>query len=240
MWIIFGVQMFVILLFFILGWVIRSKQAYWLISGFANRPKEEQQQLIENGYPQKSGLLLQVTAVGMLLLLPLIFTSFKYAIEVQYGFMLVFLLGGAIYLSKYELPKKRKRSYIISTSLFVVTNALVIGLMFLGYQDYQLISQNDRIEITGVYGDKWKTGDIQQVELMEQMPKVTMRQNGFGLPTMAKGKFKVSGYGSCLLFIRKDSSPYLYIKLKDQKIFINGENPEQTKEWYQELSTKKE
>ena len=83
----------------------KEKGGYGLISGFANRPKEEQEQLISNGYPQKMGGLLIVTAIGMIILLPLMFTSFKYVMEVQFGFMIVFLLGGIIYLSKYEVPK---------------------------------------------------------------------------------------------------------------------------------------
>lgn len=235
MWVLIGVQLFVIFLFFLLGWAMRSKKAYWLLSGFATRPKEEQQELIENGYPQKSGALLQLTAVGMALLLPLLFTDYKFAIEVQYGFMLTFLLGGLVYLSKYEIPRKRKRSYIISTSLLVVTLSFVVGLYLLGYQDYELHAKKDSFEITGMYGDEWANEEIVQIQLLEKMPKVTSKQNGFGLATLAKGQFKVQGYGSSLLFIKKDISPYLYIELKNKKIFINHENPEQTREWYEEL-----
>jgi hypothetical protein len=70
------------------------------------------------------------------------------------------------------------------------------------------------------------------------MPEVTYKQNGFGLATMAKGKFKVKGYGSCLLFIRKDSTPILYIELNNKKIFINGANSEKTQKWYDEITVK--
>ena len=55
MWGLFIVQVIVILLFILLGWAIRKKEGYWLISGFANRPKEEQEQLISNRYPTKVG-----------------------------------------------------------------------------------------------------------------------------------------------------------------------------------------
>jgi DMSO/TMAO reductase YedYZ heme-binding membrane subunit len=36
------------------------------------------------------------TAIGMTILLPLALTSFKFSMEVQFGFMLFFLLGGLI------------------------------------------------------------------------------------------------------------------------------------------------
>jgi hypothetical protein len=236
MWVLIFVQLFVIVLFLILGWAIRSKKKYSLLSGFATRSKEEQQELIENGFPQKCGALLQLTALGMLLLLPILFTDFKFAIELQYGFMLVLLLGGFVYLSKYEIPRKRKRSYIISTIFLVVTLSFVVGLYILGYQDYNLVTKKDTFEITGMYGDEWELENIQQIELLEKMPKVLSKQNGFGMATMAKGHFNVKGYGSSLLFINKDSSPYLYIELKNKRIFINNEDSNQTKKWYEELS----
>jgi hypothetical protein len=235
MWFLIAVQLFVIVLLFMIGWAIRNMKTYWMISGFENRSKEEQQQLIQNGLPQKIGSLLITTAVGMVVLLPLLFTSFKYAIEVQFGFMIVFLLGGLIYLSKYEIPKKRKRSYLINSVLFVVVIGFISATMFLGYQDHKLIPKNDSFEITGMYGDEWKYQDILRVELMEEMPEVTWKQNGFGLSTMAKGYFKVKEYGSSLLFIHKNSSPYLYIELKNKKIFVNGHDSKQTRYWYEQL-----
>ena len=238
MWFLFGIQLLLVLLFFLIGWVLRYKKAYWLISGFATRPKEEQQQLIENGYPQKIGTLMISTAIAMLVLLPLIFTPFRYTIEIQFGFMLVFLLGGLIYLSKYEVPNKRKRSYIISTSFLIAMISFVSVLMFLGYQDYQLITKQGSFEITGVYGEEWLYEDIKRIELMEELPEVTLRQNGFGLATMSKGLFKVKGYGSSLLFIRKDSSPYLYIELTNKTIFINSQDSKQTQIWFEELNQK--
>lgn len=237
MWVLIGVQLFTIGLFFLLGWAIRSKKAYSLISGFATRSPEEQQQLIENGFPQKTGALLQITAVGMLLLLPLVFTGFKFAMEFEFGFMLLFLLGGFVYLSKFEIQKKRKRSYILSTSIFVVITGFVVGLYILGYQEYELITKDRSFKITGMYGNEWEIKDIKRIELLEEMPKVTSKQNGFGLATLAKGYFTVTGYGRSLLFIKKDYPPYLYIELSDKKIFINNDNPDITKQWYDELNT---
>ena len=81
---------------------------------------------------------------------------------------------------------------------------------------------------------------LSSIELMDHLPEVTVRTNGVGLPTLSKGHFKVTGYGSSLLFIQKGSSPYIYIELKDKKIFINDKDPEQTRLWYQQLSEKME
>lgn len=238
MWGLFIVQVIVILLFLLLGWAIRKKEGYWLISGFATRPKEEQEQLISNRYPQKVGGLLIITAFGMFILLPLMFTSFKYATEVQFGFMAIFLMAGIIYLTKYEVPKKRQRSYIISISLFILVVGGISGISYFSYQGYELVTKKDSFEITGMYGDEWAYEDIASIELMDNLPEVTVRTNGVGLPTLSKGHFKVTGYGRSLLFIQKGSSPYIYIEMKDRKIFINDKDPELTRLWYQQISEK--
>ena len=38
------------------------------------------------------------------------------------------------------------------------------------------------------------------------------------------------------LYIYRNSSPYLKIKLKDKYVFINGEKPDITKEYYEEIN----
>jgi hypothetical protein len=232
------IQFFMIVLFLFFSWGIVKKEWYWLISNFNGRPKDEQQQLIKNGYPQRVGKLMAATAAGMAILLPLSFTSFQYSIEVQFGFMIIFLLGGLIYLSKYDLKEKRRRSYIFSTLLAAGTIGLTVGLYFVGYQSFELKDYENTFEITGMYGGEWEYGEIQHIELLDEMPEVTWKQNGFGLATMAKGQFKVKDYGSSLLFIHKGSSPYLFIQLDNNKIFINSKNPAETEEWYHILSNK--
>ena len=233
-----GIQLFMIVLFLFFGWAIVQKEWYWLISNFNGKSKDEQQQLIQNGYPQRVGKLMAATAAGMLILLPLSFTSFQYSIEVQFGFMMVFLLGGLIYLSKYEIKEKRKRSYIFSSLLAIGTIGFIVGLTFVGYKDFELMDYEDSFEITGMYGGEWKYAEIRHVELLEEMPEVTWKQNGFGLATMAKGQFKVKDFGSSLLFIHKGSPPYLFIETDNDKIFINSKIPTITEGWYEILSKK--
>lgn len=228
-------QIAVIALFLILGWAVRFKKAYWLISGFALRPEEEKETLIDNRYPQKIGSLLIGTAIGMLVFLPLSFTEFRFGTEAQFGFMLVVLFGGLIYLSRYEVPAKRKRSYIFAIILAIVTLGPLVYLTVSSHKGYEMALAEDSFEISGMYGDEWDYEDIQSVQLLEEMPEVTWRQNGIGLPTLAQGHFKVTRYGSSLLFIQKDHTPILYIKLKDEQIFVNSKDSAETQSWYEEL-----
>lgn len=235
MLLLFFIQFAVALILLGLGWLILYKKAYSLISSFHSRPEAEKEQLIQNGYPDKTGKMLMGAGLGILILMPLLFTGFVYALEVQIVFMLVFLLGGFIYLSKYEVAAKRKKSYIISTSVFIVTIGFVSVLTYLGYQDINMVLKDDTFEVKGVYGDEWSYADVYRVELLTEMPKVELRKNGFGMPTMSKGYFIVEGYGSSLLYIYKGKAPYLYVEVGDEKLFLNAESESETKKWYDQL-----
>lgn len=106
------------------------------------------------------------------------------------------------------------------------------------YQKYCHL-QVDSNEITGMYGQSWEIGNIQKVTLLEEMPEVLSKENGFGLATISKGHFNVRSYGSSLLFVHKQS-PYILIEMNQKPIFINGENPAQTQLWYEQLKKKME
>lgn len=237
MWVHIIVQLMVIGVFLLFGWAVKYKEQYELLSGFNTRSEAEQRELIERGYPQKTGSLLIYTAVGMLLLFPLLFTSFPYASEVQYGFMILFLLGGFFYLSRFELPAKRKKSLWFGSIFSIIVIGFIIGLYYIGYQPNELIVKENTFEIKGMYGDEWNLGDIEKIEILNEMPQVNYKENGFGIGNLSKGRFYVEAYGSSLLYIRH-TSPYLLIDLKEKPIFINGENVEQTQRWYEQLMEK--
>ncbi len=150
--------------------------------------------------------------------------------------MLVFLLGGIIYLSRYEVPAKRKKSYIISSGIAAFTFVSIGVLMYFGYQDADIIFKKEGFEITGMYGEEIAYEDIQKVELLEEMPKATVKVDGFGMSKIAKGRFKLVGYGTSLLFIQKGIPPYLHIETKDGHLFINSDNPEKTRSWEKKLA----
>lgn len=234
MGILIGIQLFIIVLLVVMGWLIRYKKMYGIISGFSARTDEEQQILIENGYPQKTGMLLFITGLGMLILMPLSFTAFSYIIEVQFGYMLLVLMLGSIYLVKFDLPQKRKKYYILHTGLFIVVAGFILVLSFMGYQQNKLVISDETFEITGMYGDAWKLEDISEIKLLNEMPEVKAKLNGFGTSSISKGLFKVEEYGNSLLFIQK-GTPILYIKVNDKQLFLNSKSPEQTEQWYMEL-----
>ncbi|MCT8136760.1 DUF3784 domain-containing protein [Anaerobacillus sp. CMMVII] len=99
------VQLLTIAMFLLFGWLILKKEMYGLISGFAMKSEEEQQELINNGYPQASakGLLNS----GYILLIGLLLALFKvpFVIELSWAVMLVYLFGYLLSINKLEAKK---------------------------------------------------------------------------------------------------------------------------------------
>jgi hypothetical protein len=232
---IFWTQVILIILFALFAYLILKRRSYLFISGFATRPKEEQQQLIENGYPQGVGRMFLLIAAGLLLLMPLGLTGFRYTFEVQVAFMMLLLFGGLIILSRREVPHKRKRALLISVIMTIVVIGGTAALLFTGAKQPDVTFSGSAVEISGMYGEEIPYSDIRSAKLLETMPKIRYKENGFGFADYAKGHFSVEGHGSSLLFVDSKQTPILLIQTTDRPIFITGVNPEETESWYTEL-----
>ncbi|KZE37004.1 hypothetical protein AV656_10490 [Bhargavaea cecembensis] len=235
---IFWTQAFLIILFSLFAYLILKRRSYLFISGFATRPEEEQQQLIDNGYPQGVGRMFLMIAAGLLLLMPLGLTGFRYTFEVQMAFMMLVLFGGFIILSRREVPHKRKRALLTS----VILTAVVIGgtsaLLFTGARQPDVTFGESAMEISGMYGEKIRYRDIRSAELLDTMPTVRYKENGFGFADFSKGHFSVEGHGSSLLFVDSKQTPILLIETSGRPVFLTGSEPEETKSWHNRLQDK--
>jgi hypothetical protein len=207
-----------------------------LISGFANRPKEEQEELIKRGFPQAVRRLMLYSTLILLAILILSLFRIPWVIEAGFGVLLIYTLVGSVYIQKYELEHKRKKAYWVTGSIAGVTLALVAGLGIWGVWPQHLAVEGETVSITGMYGVQFPVNEIEQVKLLDELPTVELRTNGFALHGVLKRDFRLKAYGTARLFIRGQHTPVLYIKAKDKQIFINHTDQDQVYQWYRELS----
>ncbi|MBS4196753.1 DUF3784 domain-containing protein [Lederbergia citri] len=219
-----------------LTYLIVKKKEYSLISGFLNRPKEEQEYLIQNGYIEAVGKILKVSfylfATTFLVgLLPI-----PYGFEIGIVLFLIVLLGGLIWLQKYEIPQKRKKMYWITSSIMAVTVALVGGLTIAGLVDNEVTVSHEAFKISGMYGVEWPIEEIKSVELLDTLPEVITKTNGYASSGQLKGHFQLEEpYGSGLLFVNKKNPPYLYVETNKDFLILNRKNIEDTRTIYESL-----
>lgn len=220
-----------------LTYLIAKKKDYMLLSGFHRRPEEEQEYLHESGYLDAMGKLLTITfwifvAVFILGLLPI-----PFGFELGIGLFLIILLGGLIWVQRYEMPHKRKKMTWITAGISGATLALIIGTIGYGYLNNDVQVNHDTFEITGSYGVEWKIDHIESVELLDALPEVEMKTNGFAAGNLLKGKFRLEEpYGIGRLFIdKKANTPVLYVATKDDYVMVNRAKDNDIKSIYKQL-----
>lgn len=88
----------------------------------------------------------------------------------------------------------------------------------------------------GGYKCSINIGDIQEVQLFDEMPKDNFtRTNGGSTDEYDVGNYKGRTYGKCMFFIWDDYSPVLMIKSSNKTVFVNSKEDGYTRQMYDEL-----
>src|SRR5699024_3144666 len=231
------VMCWVLLIYGGITYLFAKKRDYMLLSGFHKRSKEEKEYLEESGYLDALGKLFTITfwifAITFILgLLPI-----PYGFEIGISVFLIYLLIGMVCIQRYEVPHKRKKMTWIMSIISGATLLFVIGITAVGYLDNEVTVNEVTFEISGMYGVEWDVADIEMVELLDELPEVNIKTNGFATSNLLKGRFRLEDpYGSGLLFIHKNSdSKVLYVATDDDYVMINKKYANETEDIYEEL-----
>ncbi|MGL6200493.1 MAG: PH domain-containing protein [Lachnospiraceae bacterium] len=119
----------------------------------------------------------------------------------------------------------------------VLTYSLdIIYLSPLDFGSINFFIVNDSATITApMYSDDFAPDRIEHVELIENLPALRKRHGGDS-PTFYVGDFNVTGYGNCSVYVRRNNTPYIVITLDNRTIIFNGNTPEDTENYYLQLS----
>ena len=238
-------------LIILLGWVaiilggltylVKKKKDATLISGFSNRTKEEQEYLKQSGYIEAVGNYLLISFIIFLATYILWIFSVPYSMEVGLSILLIVVLAGMIWLQRYEVPHKRKKMYWITVSFTAVLICFLVGLTYVGLKENQVAVEDGKFVVSGMYGVEWDLEDVEKVELLDELPRVIVKTNGFATEGHLKGRFRLeSPYEGGLLFVRvKDGAPYLYVETKDgDYVILNRSDGKETERLYKQLQSR--
>ncbi|MFR4997912.1 MAG: PH domain-containing protein [Clostridium paraputrificum] len=139
----------------------------------------------------------------------------------------------------FNLGNKKGRilNYVGNIFVVILVVGICIYLLRFDISGFKMNINDNVIKIEAPsYEIEFNIDDVEGVELINEMPKATIKTNGIGGSHYSIGYFKLEGYGNTPIYIYRNSSPYLKIKLKDTYVFINGEKPDITKEYYVEIT----
>jgi len=140
-------------------------------------------------------------------------------------------------------PMTQGKKVAVIISIVITVLVLVgMGLMFyFGERDPVIHINNNRIQISAMYGLTVDTSDITAITLINQSMRelgVGARTNGYGgFGQALKGNFSSASQGQVLLFVYASSSPTIQItRTNGVDIFISFRNNEATRNVYRELT----
>ena len=222
-----------------IAYLFKVKKDFSFLNGYANRPDEEKQYLEESGYLDATGNL--ITQSFWIFLITFIggFFSIPYVFAIGMAIFILHLMIGLVWIQRYEVPHKRKKMLWITGFLAAGTIIFIIVITGVGFVDNEIHVDRDTFEITGMYGVEWKLEDIERVELLDELPEILMRTNGFSMSGIRKGKFQLEEpYGNGLLFINREEGPYVAVFTDDEYLIMNRKDEGNTREIYTKLLEK--
>lgn len=146
------------------------------------------------------------------------------------------LIGGEI-PSDYSVKSTKKwinplwfLSILLIPALIVIPN----------YQETKVQFDNNGFKIKGVYGLTIPYSDLEQIDTISNLPRISLRTNGYAFGKTLIGNFKFTDDSHVKLFVKKGFEPYLMIKSKGRvPVYINFESKQKTIDLYDELKNKK-
>src|SRR5690606_34185800 len=121
---------------------------------------------------------------------------------------------------KDEQPKS---SYLLALIIMIAVLIRIVAIFTYGLQNNTIEIKEDIIQISGNYGMDLPINNIQSVELVNELPEITLKINGFALETIEKGLFKTADDKEVKLLINSQNKPFILIRTKtNEKIYYSS------------------
>lgn len=195
-----------------MGYLINANNASSLLSGYNMMSTEQQAQFDLKAYLKE-------------------FRSFHIFLAVSFALMGLLMLytigsdGAGIFLGVYPIlaylyfilktrryngPNQQGQVKWASAILVLVLIGL-IGLFTYGYQESKLGFQEDLLIIEGMYGIELRSDQIESVSLVDDLPAISHRMNGFSTGEVRRGYYKTKLGEKVRLLINSSERPALLI-----------------------------
>jgi hypothetical protein len=87
------------------------------------------------------------------------------------------------------------------------------------------------------YGQGYRADEITAIEILDRMPVVEARTNGFSGGGLLRGHFRVRGLGEGKLFVDTGTAPFILVRLRESFVILNLDAPEKTAALFDEMAS---
>lgn len=228
-----------VFLFLILGVVLKYLKWDWLIAGYNTMSKEQKQEVDIEGL--RNFLSNSMFIMSAIFLVAFLFSYVGYNTSALVAFimLIVYSIFMMFYVQRFYRNKKiQRKNIIIIIAILLITGALIRGVFLFGAGDTEISVDSQEIIISGMYGTTISLDELKEIRLIEQIPRIIVRTNGYSLGNTLKGNFKLEEYGKVKLFLVSDQGPFLLLRNQEDTYIINYKESTKTDALYKEICNK--
>ena len=215
---------FISILFLGIGSFINKKNADDWVNIYNNNPEKKEQYInltlpFFKNFHKFLGISLFVLSFTL---------KYTFGEEVTGVFLVVYILLAYIYFA-YKSNKLAKGLNVVEAKIIIaitfIALAFFIGTLFNGYKENQITIKNNRVVISGMYGEEISFSEIDTIMIIESIPKIKLRSDGFSLGSVNKGYYLTQSNETIKLLLNSENKPYLLIiKNNGNKVYLSTIN----------------
>lgn len=236
---------FIGILCIVAGVLVRYLKCYWLIAGYNTMSKEKRENVDTESLGRLMGNYMFIIGGTFIIGGVLLAMSLK-TIGIILVTLPIFILTPYIMIKSQKYDKNSlepdgsmKKSTKLTLGVIIGFTSIIlifiIALFGYGAKEPKVTVGNERIKIGGMYASTVYIDDIVEVVLLDSIPDVLRKDNGFDFGNILRGYFDLEGIGKGRLYINNGKSPYVFLRLKKGFLIINYNNSEETQELYNRI-----
>lgn len=228
------IALFIVAIFLcVLAFGIHNLKWHFLISGYNTLSPEDQQKVDINGLSKTTAVILYVVAACIAGLGIATWQEIDWLVPTIILLLVAFSIGASIYSRRYSKNvSNSKRKNKIASIILVVTFVGVAVLLYFSTQETSVTTTDDALTIEGMYGDTFSWDELDDVQLVNELPAISIRTNGSAVGSDLKGHFKFENGDKAILFVDKSVPPFITFTANDKLYYVNFKNVDDTNALY--------
>lgn len=222
-----------------IGFLITEKNAKHLLSGYNIMSDEDRKNFNLTDYLKFFKKFHVFLGTSLLIISLILF----YFVDADYSgvFVGVYPVAAYIYFiwkgKRFNNMKNEqtKGSFIFALVIMVAVFVAIVAMFAYSLQDNPVEIRAEIIKIGGDYGIDLPIKDLKSIELVNELPEMTSKINGFALQNIEKGLFRTSTDEKVKLLINSQNKPFILIITKTNEKIYYSSKEKSNQEIYNQL-----
>lgn len=131
----------------------------------------------------------------------------------------------------------RRRIRMVAVAVVTLLLVFIFGQLYLYSREPGVDLSGQSVSIgVGLHGIDIPISDINGLELVDTLPRIERRTNGFAARGLLRGNFRLQHWGNGRVFINHGTPPYIVLRTPATFVVVNYAGPDRTRELYRQLS----